>query len=97
MSPRAGVEAPHWYRAPLAGDLDRLSFCLVSTTFPAVSFVIVTFLRLALVSIVSRLRWFRFHFFGFAFGVWFWVLFCAVVSCVCLVIRVCHTATTLLN
>ena len=69
---------------------------------------IVTFLRLVLVSVVSRLRWFRFYSFSFAFGVGsyrgfggfassFLVFFCAVVSCLCLVIRVCRTATTLLN
>ena len=38
----------------------RLSLRLVSTTYSAVSFVIVTFF--ALVSAFSRLRWFRFYF-----------------------------------
>ena len=29
--------------------------------------------------------------------VWRWVILCAVVSCLCLIIRVCHATTILLN
>ena len=33
----------------------------------------------------------------FLFRVWYWVFFRAAVTCLCLVIRVCHTAPALLN
>ena len=54
-------------------------------------------LRLALFPAVSRLRWFRLFVFSFAFSVGFGRLAVAAVSFLCLVVRVRHTATALLN
>ena len=64
MFPRVGGEAAgigRFWKGIWAGA-SRLSLRLVSFTSSTFSLVIVTFLRLVLVSVVSRSRWFCFTF-----------------------------------
>ena len=56
------------HRAPPSGDLGRC-FAAESSSFDYVVGVIITFSRLAFISVVSRLRRFRFYRLSFAFGV----------------------------
>ena len=65
--PRGEGEAPLFYRVPLAENLGMF-------------FGLVKAFRSALVSAVSRLRWFRLSPFSFAFGCGFGCLASAVVS-----------------